>query len=109
MVAAPNPLARQHKEHHVGQPKRQIAAERIRKIRDSMPKPTPLQQTIGRAMDHAYYLRTRQALLARDSRGYESLKNPGARNAMLSSMQEEINRTLGEAGGSRLPIERGMY
>ena len=88
---------------------REVAKARVRKFAESMPKPTPLQQTVGRAMDHAYYLRTRQALLARDSRGDESLKNPGARNAMLASMQKEIIQTLGEAGGSRLPIERGLY
>ena len=60
-------------------------------------------------MDQATYLKTRQALIAKDSRGYDALKNPGARGKMLDDIQAQILQTLGEASGTRLPIERGLY
>ena len=105
----PTTLMRPHKELRRGVPKKRPAMSKIRRIAANLPKPTPLQQVVGRANDQAVYLRTRQALLTRDSRGYEALTNPGAKWQHLSNMQEEILRTLGEASGARLPIERGLY
>ena len=106
----PTTLVRPHKELRRGVLKKRPALSKIQRIAANLPKHThPLQQVVGRANDHAVYLRTRQALIARESRGYEALSNPGARWQHLTNMQEEILRTLGEASGARLPIERGLY
>ena len=112
MAAVPptaRPLKRPHKELRRAVPKKLPALSRIQRIAANLPRPTPLQQAVGRATDHAAYLRARQALIARDSRGYETLSNPAARSDHLRSMQNEILQTLGEASGARLPIERGLY
>ena len=82
---------------------------RVQRLAAKLPKPTPLQRAVGRAMDQATYLKTRQALIARDSRGYDALRNPGARGKMLDEIQAQLLQTLGEASGHRLPIERGLY
>ena len=103
------PLQRPHQELRRAPPEPSHQKTRIRRIAANLPRPTPLQQKVGRAMDQAAYLRTRQALIARESRGYDSLKNPGLRWQMLSEMQKEILQTTGEATGGRLPIERGLY
>ena len=102
------PLQRPHQELRRA-PEPSHHKTRIRRIAANLPRPTPLQQKVGRAMDQAAYLRTRQALIARESRGYDALRNPGLKRQMLSAMQKEILQTLGEAGGGRLPIERGLY
>ena len=103
------PLQRPHQELRRAPPEPSQHKSRIRRIAANLPRPTPLQQKVGRAMDQAAYLRTRQALIARESRGYDALRNPGGKWQMLTSMQNEILQTLGEVGGGRLPIERGLY
>ena len=103
------PLERPHQELRRAPPEPSQHKSRIRRIAANLPRPTPLQLSVGRAMDQASYLRTRQALIARESRGYDTLKKPGHKWQMLSAMQNEILQTLGEAGGGRLPIERGLY
>ena len=102
-------LERPHQELRRVPLKKKPAMNRIRRLAANLPRPTPLQQTIGRVMDHATYLKTRQALIARDSRGYDALRNPKARGKMLDDIQAQILQTLGEASGARLPIERGLY
>ena len=103
------PLRRPHQELKRAPPEPATHKSRVRRIAANLPTPTPLQLSVGRAMDQASYLRTRQALIARESRGYDTLKKPGHKWQMLSAMQNEILQTLGEAGGGRLPIERGLY
>ncbi len=103
------PLQRPHQELRRAPPEPSKHKSRLLRIAANLPRPTPLQQKVGRAMDQAAYLRTRQALIARESRGYDALKNPGLKWQMLAGMQKEILQTMGEAGGGRLPIERGLY
>ena len=105
----PHLLERPHRELRRLPPKAKPAMNRIQQLAANLPRPTPLQRAVGKAMDQANYLKTRQALIARDSRGYDALRNPGARGKTLDDIQGQILQTLGEASGSRLPIERGLY
>ena len=102
-------LERPHQELRRMPLKKKPAMNRVQRLAASLPQPTPLQRAIGRATDQAAYLKTRQALIARDSRGYDALRNPGARGKRLDDIQAQLLQTLGEATGSRLPIERGLY
>ncbi len=82
---------------------------RIRRLAARLPRPTPLQQVMGRALDQAAYLRTRQALIAKTDDTPDALKNPEAKKKALAKIQRDMLQILGEASGARLPIERGLY
>ena len=64
---------------------------------------------MGRTLDRVNYLRTRQALITKNDNTPDSLKNPVAKRHAVAKLQNEILQTVGEASGSRLPIERGLY
>ena len=102
-------LKRPHQELRRRPPEHKPALDRVQRLAANLPKPTPLQRAVGRAMDHANYLKTRQALIAKESRGFDALAHPEARGKMLDEIQAQLLQTLGEASGHRLPIERGLY
>ena len=51
-----NPLRRPHQEFKRAPPEDPRNMSKIRRIAANLPRPTPLQQTVGRALDQASYL-----------------------------------------------------
>ena len=69
--------------------------------------PTPFAQRLHQARQNVEELKTRHALVALDQR-YRGVYGSD-RERIMKQMRDEIDRTLGEAVGTRLPIERPLY
>ena len=86
---------------------KQVKRDKVRKVYTAIQKPTPFQRHLARVKENVNFQKTQLALTALDSR-YKGLQGTD-HDKIMNRMKAEIHRTMGEAIGTRLPIERGLY
>ncbi len=89
-------------------PRRVKKNKKVAKVYAAIPKPTAFQQSLAKAKENVNFIKTQSALTALDSR-YRGDLYGTEYGKVMAKMRAEIDRTMGETLGTRLPIERGLY
>ena len=87
--------------------KRETRRSGLQTVAAALHTPTPLGLELHRARQQVNDQRTRLAVVSQDKR-YRGIDGTDY-DKMIKDMKSQIDQTWGEAMGTRLPIERGMY